>query len=287
MKKKALKKALVEDGTFTKYRKRYGKLYEKGLDFDKIEETLKEEFGNDNAIACAQLLEGRRKQKKKIMNQLEYWRNRKAGIYFLTFTYKDGAFRTNNIAKQMKDRVTKVLREFDDYSVNIDYGKKNERLHFHAIAYLNPNRIKEEKQITGEDYKTKGDTDFDHLELEFYREETGIVYIKKCKTEDVDEVKLARYIAKITTHSLKVKQSYVATKKGSDYQDAQKWQRWIKKMKSLRYYNIEKELPEVTKLAYGAYFDSQYSLLTMREYVVDIIEKNDKWHNKDRLGYIK
>ena len=55
--------------------------------------------------------------------------------------------------------------------------------------------------------------------MEQYIQKTGAIYCKKVfnKTEK-DKTQIARYIAKLTLHSIKVKQKYVSVKKGTEYQ---------------------------------------------------------------------
>ena len=48
------------------------------------------------------------------------------------------------------------------------------------------------------------------------------------KAQDIQNNKLACYMNKLTSHAIKVKQSYISTKKGTRYQFYQKYQRELK-----------------------------------------------------------
>lgn len=94
---------------------------------------------------------------------------------FLTLTFKDDVFLTTNAETRHK-YVRRFLKETNShYCANIDYGKLNEREHYHAIIQIS------------------------HIDLNLYK--YGFIFAQKINVKN--ELKLARYINKLTNHSLK------------------------------------------------------------------------------------
>lgn len=223
MKNKENKKRILEDGTYQKYSKRQKELFKKGLNYDEVNEELKKEFKDQSDII--QMRRARRQQTKKIKNKLEYYTARKYDVYFATFTYSDDKRRKEMTPETLKHYVIKALKNADDYSLNIDYGAKNERLHYHALVYYKPKsewnhaiKKKEYEKITDGKTKIIDDTvyiipgDQNHRD---YEKKVGTITLKKITFGD--GTALARYITKLTLHSVKEKQKYVSSKKGSRY----------------------------------------------------------------------
>ena len=96
---------------------------------------------------------------------------------FLTMTFKPSVLETTN-EKTRRIYVTRFLKSLNAiYVANIDYGKKNEREHYHAIVSI--------AWVNHKSWKY-GNLDFEK------------VYIKDKTTE-----KLAKYLAKLTKHAIK------------------------------------------------------------------------------------
>lgn len=94
---------------------------------------------------------------------------------FLTLTFKDEVFNSTNAQTRHK-YVRRFLKTFNThYCANIDYGSINEREHYHAIIQIN------------------------HIDLNLYK--YGFIFAQKINVKN--ELKLARYINKLTNHSLK------------------------------------------------------------------------------------
>lgn len=236
MKNKENKKRILEDGTYQKYSKRQKELFKQGLNYDEVNEVLKNEFKDQSDII--QMRRARRQQTKKIKNKLEYYTARGYDVYFATFTYSDDKRRKEMKPEILKKYVVQALKYADDYSLNIDYGEKNKRLHFHALVYYDHNNImghaikkKDYEILTQGETKIKDDTvyvftpDPNHRE---YERKVGTITFKKCTFGD--GTALARYITKLTLHSVKEQQKYVSSKKGSRYDKYQKLMNEAKKL---------------------------------------------------------
>lgn len=230
MKNKELKRKLIQDGTEKNYRKRKNQLYKDLFTSDEIDQKLIEEFGEENQKALKQLLQQRKQQKQKVFDHVKYWFNNDYDIYFFTFTYSDDKRKKEMTPETLKKYCIRALENADDYAINIDYGDKTGRLHYHAlVAYKQNNpykcsKLKDFLRITGqkeEAEKIKNDravifqSDQNHIE---YTRKVGNIYIEKANKTTEDFTKLSRYMSKLVHHSIKVKQKYISTKKGTDYQ---------------------------------------------------------------------
>lgn len=230
MKNQALKAELITSGTFKEYRKKAYDLYLQYKDYDMKDEALIEIYGAENAKALKQLLKARRMQISKIKNHINFCRRNDYIIFFFTFTYDDEKRKKEMKPDTLKKYVIRALRNADDYILNIDYGSKTERLHFHAIVFYKISNLykamklkdyfkniekdnKKANQINDNNYIFPND--LNHKE---YIEKVGNMYIQKLGNKNDDEEKIARYITKLTLHTIKVKQKYISTKKGSDFQ---------------------------------------------------------------------
>lgn len=109
--------------------------------------------------------------KKKIANMLN-----NGTCIFLTFTFTDEVL-ANTTADTRRQKVRRFLSSYNcDYVANIDFGTKNDREHYHAL-------IQTEKV----DYSA-----FNY----------GALNGQKVRSAN-DNVKLAKYIAKLTNHAIK------------------------------------------------------------------------------------
>lgn len=97
-------------------------------------------------------------------------------VYFLTFTFADDFLDSNNETK--RKYVQRFLKKyFVNYVGNIDFGKKNGRVHFHAVAcadYIYPNLWQ------------YGNLDYEKVVI-----------------RDESNEKLAKYITKLVNHAIK------------------------------------------------------------------------------------
>lgn len=119
----------------------------------------------------------------RIRSHFVWLYHNKKYIYFLTFTFSD-----DNISKcdrTRKDYIKKSLYSFDKdicFILNIDYGKKNERLHYHAIVGT--------------------DLSFDlkkHLENTY----DDFTYCEPVRFDDSSFKSIPKYLNKLTNHAVK------------------------------------------------------------------------------------
>lgn len=106
---------------------------------------------------------------------------------FLTLTFKDSVLNSTTESTR-KDYVRKFLKsQCSCYVANIDYGKKNEREHYHALV-IPLNDI-----IDGTSYREKcGSIDFER------------VWHKKNENDfEKSAVRIAKYVNKLTNHAIK------------------------------------------------------------------------------------
>ena len=231
MQEKELKKLLIENGTLDNYRARSFKLYKEGKNHDERLEILKNEYKDFKALY--QLMRARLEQKKKVLKQIGYYLERDYKIYFLTLTIKDEILNTTE-ERYLKRRAIEALENADDFSINIDFGDETERMHWHGLYFSKKglNVIKKEKHKTKKgSYITVLKTD--DKPLNNYAENTGNITIQEVKkgTEEC----VCRYLSKITQHSIKIKQKYISTRKGSPYNEYKEHNKKIRHYQSLNY----------------------------------------------------
>lgn len=117
---------------------------------------------------------------------------------FITFTLNN-----ENISKDIKllrKHISNFFKKNNavDYVANVDYGKKNGRLHFHAVAVFNS-------------------------EIDLKAWSLGAINIEHIRIKDpnnlepADYLQLSRYINKLTNHALKKTASNLITKRGVVY----------------------------------------------------------------------
>lgn len=210
-----LKRELIESGTASQYRKKRSEMRKKNALADcekaKSDPDLADAiFGlsTEDVIECERIRNNALRQRNKIEDHLKFLIQGNWTLYFLTLTFDDKTLRSTTF-KTRKTTITRILSSFcDDYILNVDYGTKNEREHFHAIIVLLSKYDGVGKDEEG--HITIADLD-EKYKYGFYRAE-------EIRTDKKDAERLSRYITKLTMHSVKVKQNYVSVKKGSPYQ---------------------------------------------------------------------
>lgn len=116
--------------------------------------------------------EKRNRLEKRIANWLSNYT-----CIFVTLTFKPDILESTSKETRRK-YVTRALKQMSDkYIANIDFGKKNEREHYHAIVVSD---------------------NVDHKIWKDY----GIINFEKIK-QTSDSVKLAKYVVKLTNHAMK------------------------------------------------------------------------------------
>lgn len=213
MKNRELKQELIENGKYDQYRKTRRQLFDSNI--EDPENVLKSlltlhKFTADELKESEKIRKNTQQQRVKIKKHLKYLFGRNDfDLYFVTFNFSPETLEKTN-ANTRKQKVRKTATKADDFILNIDYGSQTEREHYHAIIALYKAR-KEEYKPDGKHIKLKC---FDSYDYGFYD-------VKKIRRGEKDLDKLSDYEAKLTAHSLKVKQQYVSVKKGTDYQKFQ------------------------------------------------------------------
>lgn len=102
--------------------------------------------------------------------------------YFVTFTFSDKTLNSTS-EDGLRQRIRRLLKKHCISAVcNIDFGKKTERLHYHAVilAY-----------------------EFEALNLQKRAEKNGFVSLFRIRTTDNDITRLTKYINKLSYHAIK------------------------------------------------------------------------------------
>lgn len=101
---------------------------------------------NDDMLVITKGIEARKRKKnrynKKIRSMLECYDN----IYFITLTWNDDSLTRlkDNVRKKY---VQRFLNECcNDYLANVDYGKKTNREHYHAVVAFKDGVLKQDKK---------------------------------------------------------------------------------------------------------------------------------------------
>lgn len=238
MKNKELRAELLEEGTYRNYTQRRKEAFRDFLFDDMYREVQKVDertgeidcskvlnaafFGieEDTLEECEKIRKCKNEQRKKVEEHVKYILSKDYyDTFFLTFTFSDETLKKTS-AGTRKQKVRRILGSCEDYILNIDYGEKNGREHYHAIASWRKGSVKVTSDVEFEhDGMLKKGYKLDALEGYSYGFYSAL---KVDKGADKSAEKLARYITKLTMHSIKVAQSYVSVKKGSEYQTFKK-----------------------------------------------------------------
>lgn len=162
--------------------------------------------------ACNQLRDAKNKAWSRIYQHIRYF-GLKYGfkqVFFITLTFNDDALSLKDTWR--RKLINELLRDnCDDFICNIDYGKLGDREHYHAVIVPKIDKMPHLEKRNGKDRLVC-------KWLDDYRLKYGYYSIEDIKTDDDDVIRVGRYIAKLSNHSIKVKQSKIMTKKDSDYQ---------------------------------------------------------------------
>lgn len=210
---------LLENGTYKNYINQRKQFFRNGVvfvdDYGQLDTSLFDIPKND-LIICERIRKCYKEQREKVEDHIMYlFTKTNYDLYFVTFTFTDTALNETK-AETRKQNIRRLLTRTDDYILNIDYGKQTDREHYHSIVAV--------KKGT---YETR--TENGHIKLSFldnYR--MGTYDVQMIRKTDDDKKRLSRYIAKLTMHSMKVKQRYISVKKGSEYQEHKKITKNIK-----------------------------------------------------------
>lgn len=137
----------------------------------------------DPIIEFERILKARYNKISRIKKRFLYLLCNFKNIYFITFTLND--YYINLCDRSRKDLIKKCLYDFDDdihYIINIDYGKKTERLHYHGII------------------ATDSDSDLKKfLDLNY----PSFSYTEKIRFSDNDYKRVSKYLNKLSNHACK------------------------------------------------------------------------------------
>lgn len=128
------------------------------------------------------ILKARYQKNSRIKKRLVYLLSRFENIWFITFTFNNNYI--NRSTRTKRDLMKMVLNTHDfKYMLNIDYGKKNEREHYHCILATNL------------------DIDVNQF-IQFYYD-GGFSLSIQCKKGLTDYKRLSKYLNKLTNHCIK------------------------------------------------------------------------------------
>lgn len=209
MQNRELKSELVNNGKYEsfcldKWENRKNGIYD---DTPEMYDLTQEEF-----TACVQLRNAKNKSWSRLYDHIQFL-GLKYGfhnVYFITITFNDETLALSQDTR--KQYVRRMLQKnCSDYIANIDYGKQFEREHYHAVIVPDISKgFRSEKR----DRKWRLVSSW----LDRYSSKYGFYKVEQIRDCEDDHKKVCRYIAKLSNHSIKVKQSMIMTKKGSDYQ---------------------------------------------------------------------
>lgn len=129
------------------------------------------------------LLCSRYNKVSRIKQHFVYMIMKKKNIYFLTFTFDDKYI--NKCDRTKKDLIKNLLNEIDScsfYILNVDYGSKTERQHYHCI------------------YGTNKDLNLKFILDKYY---PCFSYTEKIRLDSSSINKVSKYINKLSNHALK------------------------------------------------------------------------------------
>lgn len=212
-----LKSTLIADGTFDEFMKQRKALYKLGADCDDRE--CYTGYEEDELTALFQLKEQRYHRRTKLNKWFDYWLQQKdKQIYFLTFTFNDIAMSESDIAK--KRYVSRNIEKYDDYCLNIDYGKTTERLHYHCLLVMDP----EADEFMNWKWSKKRRKWYCN-DCCLFNDKKGKIDIMKVDPSDNDALK--KYQSKLTSHGIKTNGTKLGFKKKSRYQESVKYEKMI------------------------------------------------------------
>lgn len=191
----------------------------------------------DQFKACTQLRDSKKKTWSRLGLHIAWlFKRYPEKVYFLTLTFNDRSMGFK--AEYRRDLVGRTLNAHcEDYIANVDYGKLNEREHFHAVVVAN-DIVEEERD---------GKKRFVSPWLDEYASKYGYYKVEIVGITPEDTSKLSRYIAKLCNHSIKVKQTKIMTKKNSEYHHLTHGI-WAKDYKGHHSDELKKRLNTMTKL---------------------------------------
>lgn len=168
----------------------------------------------------------RKKSKRNNQNRLKkhvlFYARKNYPIIFGTFTFNEEALKLN--PKYRKEIITRELNKnpnIVDYIGNIDFGKLNNREHYHYILICKKDfKAKTELKTITSDEKPRTINAVTNLEINYKK---GFTTYELVGNTETDYTKICYYINKLSFHGIKnEKTEHLIYKKTSPYQDYKK-----------------------------------------------------------------
>lgn len=166
----------MEEENLIKYNQERRKAFLNGLDFEYNEEYEK-------------ILNSRQHKCNRIRNHIIYGLTHYDYAFFMTFTLDDKNI--NKCDRSQRDAIKKCLASKCDFILNVDYGSKTERKHYHVIAFSNEYLNSYCKSCKNGLYG------------EFDGYSNGFSSCEEIKATRVDIERLKKYINKLSNHTNK------------------------------------------------------------------------------------
>lgn len=205
---KERKAELIENGDFKEFLKLSNFLYMAGS--DPYDPECYVGYDEEDLKCLFQLKHQQYLKRSKINKWLDYWKKeyKRKAMYFVTFTFNDEAM--DKTVRARKLAVWKNLQCFDDYVLNIDYGGRTNREHYHAITIA----PKESNEIL--DWKISKSKEMYCNDYCLFNFENGFIDLRPVDPADCDALK--KYVSKLSSHALKCSQTRLGYKRDSEYQ---------------------------------------------------------------------
>lgn len=248
MKHKELKAEMLKNGKYSDIRKLDKRLYKDdqmslnqqlngymhGEYDDMIDvvgsETVKKMALEDMAMAheldagelesYLQMKKAKHNQMTKLNKHIDFYiKNGDYDLIFATFTFDNNSLEMN--FEYRRKKLLKSLKDcpiIDDYILNIDYGKKNEREHYHGLLFVKKGSI---------EYKFKKDSKCWYIENMPIEYNLGFTTFQKVGNDEKDFKKVSSYVSKLSLHALKVKQKRLIYKTDSPYKKDKKYKKLL------------------------------------------------------------
>lgn len=134
-------------------------------------------------VECSKIIQAQQKKRKRLQDKITNMLDTCTDVIFVTFTFSDDYLNTTSALYRRKS-ISAFLRKYSSiYIANIDFGKLNGREHYHAIV--------------GNYFPSKA---LDEYRSIFH----SSIHVERVRNHTNDKRRLARYIAKLTNHALKI-----------------------------------------------------------------------------------
>lgn len=163
---------------------------------------FKEGVVSDKVLEFERILCARYMKVSRVKKRLVWLISRFRYVYFITFTFDDK--RLNQKEETRRKLIKRTLEQIQGskWILNIDYGKKNEREHYHCILGLNNLDLDGDliEYLFTNKTKELSDIYLDHKLKKIY---PCFVSAERINCESEDIKRLSKYIDKLGNHCLK------------------------------------------------------------------------------------